>query len=79
MRIMNVEEKVNKEILFVLRKIRDRELKTKKGAVIEYYTSNVLLAGEGYPLPSDEGKILEKLEEMGVLKIHNPGGTSDYV
>jgi hypothetical protein len=75
---MNVEEKVKRETWFVLKKIKEAALKTRSGAPVEYWAGNPLFFGEKGPTPSDEGKILEKLEEMGVLKIYNPGGTGEY-
>ena len=75
---MSINEKVNKEFLYVLDKIKEEEMKTVNGKPVRYWTTKVIIGGEG-PSAADEGKILEKLEEMGAINISNPGGTPEYM
>ena len=77
---MNIEDKVKKEYWYVLQRIKERSLKTKKGSYIEYDVNyGVALVGIGYPSPKSEEEILEKLEEMGVIKIIKKEVKYDYV
>lgn len=76
---MTPEEKVNKELWYVIRKIKTNFLRTKSGSPVDYwvYFNIADLTGDS-PSTGDEIKILEKLEELGVIKILNPGGTGEY-
>jgi len=76
---MTPEEIINKERWYVLQKIRKESLRTKEGLPINYwvYTDVVICSGD-VPSPGNEIKTLEKLEELGVIKILNPGGTGEY-
>jgi len=67
---MTPENKFNKNVLYVLNKIKERSLYTKTGALLEYWVLFDFLDGSGEtPLPKDEIAILEKLEEWGAIKI----------
>jgi len=74
---MNPEGKINQERWYVLQKIQEEFLRTKTEEPINYwvYFSSV---GENRPTLGDEAKTLEKLEELGVIEIQNPGGTLEY-
>lgn len=73
----NQEEKVNKEFLYVLDRIKELSLKTPANKPIDYWIE-FLFAVPGVPMGKDQSMILEKLEEMEVLKIINPGGYGEY-
>lgn len=74
------EEKFNKDVWYVLKQIKERALYTKKGAPIEYWINFSFFDATGSsPSAADEAAILEKLEEWDAIKIHNRGGTWDYM
>lgn len=62
------EEKINEERLYVLRKIREHSLRTKHGLPVEYPVYHGVIGGSG-PTNENEVKTLEKLEELGAIKI----------
>lgn len=76
---MTPEEKINKELWCVLNKIKTNFLRTKSGSPVDYwvYFDTIDLTGDS-PSTGDEIKILEKLEELGAIKILNPSGTGEY-
>lgn len=74
---MTLEEEINQERWYVLQKIRKEDLRTKTGEPIKYWVNFNFVGGYG-PTGKDEKKTLEKLEELGVIKILNPGGTGEY-
>ena len=76
---MDAEEKVKKEFWFVLKKIKEISLKTPASEYIKYWTHSVILPPAGVPSQSDEGSILRKLQEMGILKLKKPHGVPDYM
>ncbi len=76
--ISDVEDRVNTEFVWVLDKIRENQLKTVNGTSVKYWTSDRAFIGGNVPLPSDEIRILEKLEADGAIRILNPGGTGEY-
>ena len=67
---VNPEEKINKERQYVLRKIRENFLRTKKGFPIVYAVYHNVIGGSG-PIAENEARTLEKFEELGVIKILN--------
>ena len=67
---MNSEEKVKKEIWYVLKRLKEESLRTTKSELIEYWVHFDFLGGEG-PAAKDEEKILYKLEEFGAIKIND--------
>ncbi|TRZ64493.1 MAG: hypothetical protein D4Q79_01415 [Spirochaetia bacterium] len=71
------EEKIEKEYWHVLRKIKEAALRTKTNRPIEYWVNTNFIGGSG-PTSGNEIKILEKLEELGALKVLNPGGIGEY-
>lgn len=76
---MNIGEKVNKQFLFVMDKIYELSLKTSNNKPIDYWVNFLFINADGvYPTPQEEIKILEKFEEMGLIKITNPGGTGEW-
>jgi len=78
-KIMTPEEIIDKERWYVLRKIREEFLRTKAGSNIDYCVCpDIILVGSDAPSPGDEITTLEKLEELGAIKILNPGGTGEY-
>lgn len=77
---MEVEEKVNKEFWYVLQEIKESSLKTKAGSLVEYLINyKFVVVSTGYPFPKDEEKILEKLEEIGAIKIVSSREIYEYV
>ena len=74
---MTPEEKIEQERWYVLKKIKEESLRTKVGSPIKYWVRFGFHGGER-PTTANEIKTLEKLEEMGVIKILNPGGTGEY-
>lgn len=65
---MNAEEKVDKEFLHVLDKIKEIKLRTKEGEPLLYQIYSNGIGGEG-PIPDNERLILENLEHKGAIKI----------
>jgi len=74
---MTPEEKINKERWYVLGKIKERSLRIKADEPIKYWVNFSFADGDN-PSGKDEAATLEKLEELGVIKILNPGGTGEY-
>jgi hypothetical protein len=69
----DIENKVNNQFLYVLEKIKEEFLRSKKGQPIEYWTRNDnFVGGKGLSI-KEESQILEKLEEMGAIKIISGG------
>ncbi len=64
----NPEEKINQERWYVLREIREKFLRTKKGSPIHYTIHHNFVGGDG-PTSENEAHTLGKLEELGVIKI----------
>jgi len=69
---INPEEKVNKELWYVLQRLKEEYLRTKVGHPLEYWVDFSFVGGEG-PSARNEEKALEKLEESGVIEIVNSG------
>lgn len=70
---MTPKEKFNKDVWYVLTQIKERSLYTKTGNPISYRVDlDSIIAGA--PLASDEEALLEKLEELGAIKIWGGGG-----
>ena len=67
---VNPEEKINKERQYVLRKIRENFLRTKKGSPLVYPVYHGVIGGSG-PTAENEVRTLEKFEELEVIKILN--------
>ncbi len=74
---MNPEEKIDRELWYVLKQVKEEALRTRSGNPVEYWV-NFDIIGGNIPIPENEVKALEKLEEFGVIEILNPGGTWDY-
>src|SRR3989338_9855572 len=74
---INPEEKINKERWYVLKTIREKSLRTKRGLPIHYTVYHNFIGGEG-PTSENKALTLEKLEELGAIKIlsrkKNPEG-----
>lgn len=68
---MTPEEKFNKSVLYVLKKIKERLLYTKQDELIEYQVKFYGYHDPAAPLPENEAEILEKLQERGVIQIKN--------
>lgn len=77
---MTPEEKFNRDVWYVLRRIKERSLYTKKGNLIEYWVHfNSIDATGKTPSADDEELILGKLEEWGAIRIdHNRSGWNMY-
>lgn|GEM_PF-1840153 len=76
---MNIGQKHNRRLLTAMDKIYDLSLLTKKNDPIRYWVEyNPMVIDSNYQKPEVEIGILEKLEEMGLIKIINPGGTGEY-
>jgi len=76
---MTPEEIIKKERWYVLQKIKEESLRTKAESAINYLVNyDIIFVGGDAPSSDDEIKTLEKLEELGAIKILNPGGTGDY-
>ena len=73
---MTPQKIIDKEYWEVLQKIKEEFLRTKKGNPVDYWIYPNFVGG-GYS-SGNEIKLLEKLEELGVIKILNPGGTGEY-
>jgi hypothetical protein len=74
---MTPEEEINKERWYVLKKIEKERLRSKENKPIQYWVYFSVVGGDG-PTAKNEVKTLEKLEELGAIKILNPGGTGEY-
>jgi len=78
-KFMTPEEKVDSEFWYVLKEIKTNLLRTKSSSPIDYWVyPDVIDATGNSPSTGDEIKILEKLEELGAIKILNPGGIGEY-
>ncbi len=75
---MTPEEKFNQDVWCVLKRVKERSLYTRKDSPIDYWVDFDFYAA-GYPSAAEEAAVLGKLEEWGVIKIHNRGGTWDYM
>jgi len=76
---MNIGQKHNRRLLTIMDQIYDLSLLTKKNESIRYWVEyNPMVIDSNYQKPEVEIGILEKLEEMGLIKIINPGGTGEY-
>ena len=75
---MSIENKVKKEQWEVLQKLKEESYRIVTGNPIKHWVSSGFF-GAGVLTADNEIKALEKLEELGAIKILNPGGTSDYV
>ena len=64
----NPEEKINQERRYVLRRIREAFLRTKKASPVHYTVHHNFIGGDG-PTADNEVRTLEKLEELGAIKI----------
>lgn len=74
---MTTDEKFESYVWLVLQKIKERSMYRIKGKPVEYWIQGDLLNDS--PIPYlDEKAILEKIEEMGAVRILNPGGTGEY-
>lgn len=62
-----IEEKFNKEVGFVLHKIKEQALYTTKDNSIVYHID--LLSMATNPSPESEGPLLKKIEELGGITI----------
>jgi chromosome segregation ATPase len=68
---MTPEEKFNKGVWYVLKKIKERSLYTKKGESIKYQVNFYGYHDPTAPSPENEVEILEILQERGVIQIRN--------
>ena len=75
---MNLENKVKKEQWEVLQKLKEESYRVVSDNPIEHWVT-VGFFGAGVLTADNEIKALEKLEELGAIRILNPGGTMDYV
>lgn len=77
---MNIPEgKVNRDLLYVMRKIKEGSLREKAEAPIQYWVyPNIVSIGGDIPTSGNQIKALEKLEELRTIRILNPGGTGEY-
>jgi len=75
---MTPEERINRELWYVLGQLKEGVLRTKSGYPIEHWVDFAAVIS-GAPTPKNEVMALEKLEELGVIKILNPGGDWDYI
>src|SRR3989338_3990793 len=66
---MTPEEKIKKEINFVVKKIKEEELRTKTNKPVAYRIKYHGYKDPNAPLPDNEERILEKLEDFGITKI----------
>jgi len=72
---MTPEEKFNKDIWYVLKRVKERSLYNTKGNPISYWVDfSFPYATASSPSAADEVAILEKLEEWGAIKILNRMG-----
>lgn len=74
---MSLEIKVRKERWEVLQKIKEESFRVVSGEPVKYWVQFGFW-GAGSLEPANEIKALEKLEELGVISILNPGGTGEY-
>lgn len=75
---MSPEEKVKKEHWYVLQRLKEESYRVVSGDPLQYWVTFGFW-GSGVPSSENEIKALEKLEEMGAIRIINPGGSWDYV
>jgi len=75
---MQPEQKIKKEFWYVLCNIKEEILRTKQNEPIQYIVYPDIIGAGDDPSSGDEIKILEKIEELGAIKILNPGGTGEY-
>jgi len=68
---INPEEKFNKELWYVLKRLKEEFLRTKTGHPLEYWIYFDVIGGE--PTARNEEKAIEKLEEFGVIQIISSG------
>lgn len=71
---MSPQEKFNRDIWYVLQQLKQKSFYIKTGGTISYAVNYGFfdLTG-GSPSAEEESLILEKLEELGVIKIRNKG------
>ena len=63
-------EKYNNDLLYVLDKVNEKSLYTLKDKFVEYRVDySVIMLDEKYPTAENETRLLEKLEEMGAIRI----------
>jgi hypothetical protein len=72
-----IEEKFNKEVGFVLHKIKEQALYTAKYSPIVYYIN--LLSMATNPLPEREGALLKKIEEWGGITLTGEDAVPDKI
>jgi len=64
------EKKFNSDLLYVLSQIKKKSLYTLKGKPIEYCVDlTIVVVGGKLPTAEEETQILEKLQEIGTIKI----------
>jgi len=64
------EKKFNSDLLYVLTQIKQKALYTLKGKPIEYCVDySIIIAGGKLPSSQEEAQILEKLQELGAIRI----------
>ena len=69
---INPEEKINRELWYVLQQLKEEYLRTKSGQTLEHWVNFNFIGGEG-PSAKNEEKALEKLEELGAVNIISSG------
>lgn len=75
---MTPEEKFNRDAWYVLRRIKEKSLYTRRGDPIEYWVDfDSIVAGS--PLAADEEAILKKLEEWGAITIDHRRSGWEYI
>lgn len=68
----DLKEKINKDLWYVIQRLKEESLRVKAGKVIEYWVNFDFIGGDG-PIPKNEEKALEKIEELGGIKIISSG------
>lgn len=72
---MTSEDRYNQEVWFVLSKIKKYSYYPKKGDDCEYrIIGSPNFAEQGMPFPVEESRIINKLEELGAIKLKDPNG-----
>lgn len=74
---MNLENKVKKEQWEVLQKLKEESYRVLSGDPIQHWVTFGFF-GAGVLTADNEIKALEKLEELGAIRIINPRGHWEY-
>lgn len=71
------EEKIKREFWYVLQRIKEESLRAKTSDIIDYDVYQNVIGGDG-PIPKNEIKVLQKLEQLGIIRILLPEIVTEY-